>query len=158
MASDISQLQDLMKALEAGITNATPGALTQGAALQTEDLSPVMHNVTYTDKSLILQKMLKVVPVKQTLFQFNRQLSYGIFGGGAQIEGQVGQEETSDFVRLVVPICYYSHIRRVTLAANIVATFDGVKAEDRAASDAAMKIASDIEVDLFRGKVDFSNA
>ena len=153
MASDINQLQDLYKALEAGITNAAPGQLTQGAALQTEDLSPIMHNVTYTDKTLIIQKMLKVVPVKQTLFQFNRQLSYGIFGGSAMVEGEVGQEETSDFVRLVVPISYYSHIRRVTLAANLVATFDGVKAEDRAASDAALKIAGDIEFDLFRGKV-----
>jgi hypothetical protein len=158
MAGTLTQLQDLVKALEAGSYNAAPGQLVQGSALMMEDLSPVMHNVTFTDKTIILQKMLKVRPTKSTLYQYDRQLSYGIFGGSAQIEGAVGQEETSDFVRIVVPISYYSHIRRVTVVANMVATVDGQKAEDRAASDAAMKIAGDIEFDLFRGKADFSNA
>src|SRR5216684_5035539 len=64
----------------------------------------------------------------------------------------------SDIVRVVVPMCYYSHIRRVTLVANLVQTVDGKKAEARAAEDAAMKLAGDIEFDLFRGKADFSNA
>ncbi|MDE2425615.1 MAG: hypothetical protein KGO96_06875 [Elusimicrobia bacterium] len=158
MATALTQLQDLYKALEAGSYNSAPGNLVQGAALQVEELSPVMHNVTYTDKTIIIQKMLRVRPAKATLYQFDRQLSYGIFGGSAQIEGAVGQEETSQFLRVVVPMCYYSHIRRVTVVANMVATVDGQKAEDRAASDAAMKIAGDIEFDIFRGKADFSNA
>jgi len=158
MAGTLEQLQDLVKALEAGGYNAAPGDLIQGSALQIEDLSPIMNNLTFTDKTLILQKMLKVRPAKTTLYQFDRQLSYGIFGGSAQIEGAVGQEETSQYVRIVVPMCYYSHIRRVTVVANMVATVDGQKAEDRAASDATMKIAGDIEFDLFRGKADFSNA
>ena len=157
MAGTLTQLQDLVKALEAGSYNSAPGQLAQGSSLMMEDLSPVMHNVTFTDKTIILQKMLKVRPTKSTLYQYDRQLSYGIFGGSAQIEGAVGQEETSDFVRIVVPISYYSHIRRVTVVANMVATVDGQKAEDRAAADAAMKIAGDIEFDLFRGKADFSN-
>jgi hypothetical protein len=46
----IEQLQSLMKALEAGSTNAAPSTLVQGAALQVEDLSPVMHNATFEDK------------------------------------------------------------------------------------------------------------
>jgi hypothetical protein len=158
MAGTLEQLQTLVKALEAGGYNAAPADLIQGSALQIEDLSPVMNNLTFTEKTLILQKMVKVRPAKTTLFQFDRQLSYGIFGGSAQIEGAVGQEETSQYVRIVVPMCYYSHVRRVTVVANMVATVDGQKAEDRAASDAAMKIAGDIEFDLFRGKADFSNA
>jgi hypothetical protein len=158
MAGTLEQIQTLVKALEAGSYNAAPGDLIQGSALQIEDLSPVMNNLTFTEKTLILQKMVKVRPAKTTLFQFDRQLSYGIFGGSAQIEGAVGQEETSQYVRIVVPMCYYSHVRRVTVVANMVATVDGQKAEDRAASDAAMKIAGDIEFDLFRGKADFSNA
>jgi hypothetical protein len=55
-------------------------------------------------------------------------------------------------------MAYYSHLRRVTLVANLVETVDGKKAEERAASDAALKLAGDIEFDLFRGKADFSNA
>jgi hypothetical protein len=45
----------------------------------------------------------------------------------------------------------------VTLVANMVETVDGKKAEERAAADAAKKLAGDIEFDLFRGKSDFSN-
>lgn len=155
MASEVTQA--LLKALEAGNYNAAPSTLLQGSALQIEDLSPVMHNVTFDESHIKLQKMLKVESCKSTLAQFNRQLSYGVFGGSAQIEGAVGQEETSDFVRIVVPMAYYSHIRRVTVVANMVDTVDGQKAEERAASDAAKKLAADIEFDLFRGKADFSN-
>lgn len=156
MATEVTQA--LLKALEAGNYNAAPSTLVQGSALQIEDLSPVMHNVTFDDSHIKLQKMVKVDSCKSTLAQFDRQLSYGQFGGSAQLEGAVGQEETSDFVRIVVPMAYYSHIRRVTVVANMVDTVDGQKAEERAASDAAKKLAADIEFDLFRGKADFSNA
>lgn len=154
----IEQLQSLMKALEAGSYNAAPGQLVQGAALQVEDLSPVMQNVTFDDSHIKLQKMLPSKDVKQTMHQFNRQLDYGIFGGSAQFEGGIGEEDTSNYVRAIVPMAYYSTTRRVSVAANLVGAFDGVKAEDRAAADAAMKLAGDIEFDCFRGQSDFSNA
>jgi len=117
-----------------------------------------MQVVTFDESHIKLQKMVKVESCKSTLAQFDRQLSYGIFGGSAQLEGAIGQEETSDFVRVTVPMAFYSHTRRVTIVANMVATVDGVKAEERAAADAAKKIAGDIEFDLFRGLADFSNA
>ena len=154
----IEQLQSLMKALEAGSYNAAPGQLAQGAALMVEDLSPVMHNVTFDDSHIKLQKMLPSKDVKSQLHQFNRQLDYGIFGGSAQFEGGIGEEDTTNYVRAVVPMAYYSTTRRVTVAANMIGAFDGVKAEDRAAADAAMKLAGDIEFDSFRGQSDFSNA
>ena len=158
MSDVLSEIQNLVKAMEAGNYNAAPSTLTQGAALQTEDLSNVMKVTTFDESHIKLQKMLKVESCKSTLAQFDRQLSYGIFGGSAQIEGAIGQEETSDFVRVVVPMAFYSHTRRVTIVANMVATVDGTKAEERAASDAAKKIAGDIEFDCFRGLADFSNA
>ena len=154
----LAKIEELMKALDLGSYNAAPGQLVQGGALQVEDVSPVMHVVTFGDKDIKLQKDVKVSKTKGQLVQFNRTLSYGVFGGSAQLEGQVGQEETSDIIRAVVPISYYSHIRRVTIAANMAETQDGVKAEDREAQAAAKKLAGDIEFDLFRGKADFSNA
>ena len=154
----LEQLQGLVKALEAGGYDAAPGTLVQGSALQTEDLSPVMNNVTFDDSHIKLQKMIKVSPAKGTLVQFDRQLSYGGFGGSAMIEGAVGQEFTDDYVRVVVPMCFYSHVRRVTLVANMVNTVDGKDASERASASAAKKIAADIEFDLFRGKEAFSNA
>lgn len=154
----VEQLNDLMKALEAGSYNAAPGQLAQGAALQVEDLSPVMENVTFDDSHIKLQKMLSSKDAKSTLIQFNRQLDYGIFGGSAQYEGGIGEEDTSNYVRAIVPMSYYSTTRRVSIAANMIGAFDGKQAEDRSGKDAAMKLSADIEFDCFRGQADFSNA
>jgi hypothetical protein len=54
-------------------------------------------------------------------------------------------------------MAYYSLMTRPTLAATMAETFDGVGAEERVSMAAAMKIAGDVEFDLFRGKADFSN-
>lgn len=153
----VEKLNDLMKALEAGQYNAAPESLVQGSALQVEDLSPVMENVTFDDSHIKLQKMLRVEDAKSTLVQFNRQLDYGIFGGSAQYEGGIGEEDTSNYARAIVPMAYYSTVRRVTVAANMIGAFDGKQAESRASDDAAMKLAGDIEFDSFRGASDFSN-
>ena len=157
MSLDIAKLEMLKKALEAGGMNAAPGTLTQGSSLQREDLSEVMNIATYDDSKIKLQKIFKVTPAKGTLVQFNRQLDYGIFGGSAVLEGAAGQEETDSLVRAVVPMAYYVHVRRVTLQAQMVETFDGVKAEDRVEASAALKLAGDIEFHLFRGKSAYSN-
>ena len=153
----VTKIQDLVKALEAGTPSGAPSSLTQVAALQEQDLSTVMENTTWQDDEIKLQKMIKVESCKSTLAQFNVQLSYGQFGGSAQIEGHVGQEETSEYVRRTVPMCFYSHVRRVTDVAKLVALNGGGNVEDMAAADAAMKIAGDIEFDCFRGHADFSN-
>lgn len=154
----VKSLEQLVKTLEAGNYDAAPSSLVQGSALQIEDLSPVMHNVTFDDSHIKLQKIFTVKKAKSLLVQFDRQLSYGRFGGSAQREGAVGDVDVGDYIRAVVPMCFYSHIRRVTVASNMVDTIDGQKAEDREANNAAMKIAGDIEFDIFKGKADFSNA
>jgi hypothetical protein len=158
MENLIGNLQGLVKALEGGQQGGFPGSQTQGSALQIEDLSPVIQNVCWKEDIIKLQKVIKVESCKSTLAQFDRQLDYGQFGGSAQLEGAVGQEETSSIIRVVVPMAFYSHLRRTTVVANLVETVDGKKADERAAEDAAKKIAMDVEYDIFRGYADFSNA
>ncbi len=153
----VKHLQDLLKAIEGGNYNAAPSSLTQGAALQREDLSPVMQNVCFQDKQLILTKKLNTESCKSNTWQFIRQLSYGAFGGSAALEGHVGPERTGSWSRVVVPMAYYVDQRRVTEVAMLVDTFDGKKADDRSAEDAAKNLAADIEFDAFRGQDDFSN-
>lgn len=154
----IKTLENLVKTLEAGSYNAAPSTLVQGSALQMEDLSPVMHNVCWDDSHIKLQKLFAVKKAKSLLVQYNRQLSYGRFGSSARREGYVGDVQVGDYIRAVVPMCFYSHMRRVTIAANMVEAFDGEKAEDREADNAAELIAGDVEFDSFKGKADFSNA
>ena len=158
MATSVDSVQQLIKALEAGNYDAAPSTLVQGASLQIENLSPVMNLVTYEQKHIKIQKDLTVESCKSTLAQFDRQLSYGQFGGSAGLEGNVGMENTSDFVRVTVPMCYYSEVRRATIVANMVATVDGKKADERGAQDAAIRLAGDIEFDLAKGMDDFSNS
>jgi hypothetical protein len=154
----VKTLESLVKTLEAGNYNAAPSNLVQGSALQMEDLSPVMHNVCWDDSHIKLQKLFSVKKAKSILVQFNRKLSYGRFGGSARREGYVGDVKTGDYIRAVVPMCFYSQVRRVTIAANMVDTMDGIKAEDREADNAAIELAGDIEFDMFKGKSNFSNA
>lgn len=158
MASTLDKLTDLIKALEAGLAIGPPGSLTQGAALQRQDLSPVMNLVTFGEKQIKLQKALPVDKARSTLVEFNRQLSYGIPGGSATLEVSAGQDDTGDYVRAVVPMAFYVNRRTVSFAADQVEAFDGQKASEREAKNAAMKIAWDIEKDLMLGKSDFSNA
>ncbi len=153
----IKNLQLLAKAWEAGSYNAAPGTLVQGAAVQKEDLSPKMEEVSFQDKHLLLVKNLDTETCKSNSWQFNRKLSYGQFGGSAQYEGHIGQEETSEIVRAYVPMTYYSHLRKVTIVSTEIQTFDGKKSDERAAEDAAKKIAGDLEFDAMRGMDDFIN-
>lgn len=154
----IEKLDELRKALEAGNFNAKPTSLVQGSAMQVEDISPIMVNVTYNDKTLKLQKKLSVKPAKGTFIQFMRRLSYGTWGGSAQLEGAVGNEQTGDYVRAGVPMAYYSEVRRVTHVASLVKTVTGEDPKELEAEAAALRLAGDIEFDLFRGKADFTNA
>lgn len=153
----VKTLESLVKTLEAGNYNVAPSQLVQGSALQIENLEPVMHNVTFDDSHIKLQKLFSVKKAKSLLVQYNRQLSYGRFGGSAQREGAVGDVNVGDYIRATVPMCFYSCVERVTVAANMVETIDGKKAEDREADNAAMKLSADIEFDSFKGKADFSN-
>ena len=153
----VKTLESLVKTLEAGNYNVAPSQLVQGSALQIENLEPVMHNVTFDDSHIKLQKLFSVKKAKSLLVQYNRQLSYGRFGGSAQREGAVGDVNVGDYIRATVPMCFYSCVERVTVAANMVETIDGKKAEDREADNAAIKLSADIEFDSFKGKADFSN-
>jgi len=156
MASEVTQA--LLKAMEAGNYDAAPSTLTNGAALQREDLSPVMTNLCFEDQHVKLQSKLSVKKVKSLMSQFNRTLSYGQMGTSAQYDGQVGQDETADYVRITVPIGFYSHVRRVPYSATLIETADGVDAETRAKEAAGKIILADVEFDAFRGMEGFSNA
>jgi hypothetical protein len=158
MSSNLEVLQQLIKSLEAGGYNAAPGSLVQGSALQVEDLSPVMKNVTYGDQHIKLQKALKSENCKSTYPQWVRNLSVGSWDGMAVLEGGVGDEGTSDYARIGVPMAFFAKTRRVTMAADMVATVDGKKGSDREAEKAALELAGGIEFECFLGKANYSNA
>jgi len=155
----IVQIGDLMKALNAQGYDQSPSSLVQTGALQTEDLSNNLYLLTVKESQLNLQKMLGAPQKAKSLtYQFNRQNSIGQIGSSAVLEGQIGEETTSNYVRVTVPMAFYSHTRSITLQASLLQTFDGVALEEKQAKDAALKIAIDTEMDLYRGRELFSNA
>jgi len=153
----LDKLGDLIKALEAGFAVGPPGSLTQGAALQRQDLSPVMNLVTFGESKIKLQKDLPIEKATSLTVEFNRQLDYGIPGGSATLEVSAGQDDTANYVRALVPMAFYVNRRTVSFAADEMESFDGQKSSEREAKNAAMKIAFDVERDLYQGKSDFSN-
>ncbi len=158
MSTVIEKLNDISKALEAGIAVGGPGTLTQGAALGKQDLSSVMNIVTFQEKHLKLSKQIPVEKATQTLVQFRRTLAYGQFGGSATLEVGAGQQNTGSYVDAYTPMAFYADQRVVSFAAQAVTTFDGKKNLERESMAAALKLGADVEFDLYRGKADFSNA
>lgn len=157
MSNVVNELQDLKKALEAGNYNAAPGTLTQGAALQKENLDNVMKTLCFDESHIHLQKKLQVQDCKSMMIQYVRQLGYGSFGSTAQYQGGIGRDQTLQANRGLAHMCFYSTVTRNSIAAQMVETFDGVKADERSAISAARLVAGDIEFDSFRGQDGFSN-
>jgi len=147
----------LEKGLEAGYRVGSPGTWTQGAALQVEDLSPVMYNATYQEKQLFLTKELVERKAKSLTVEYDRQLSYGVMGSSATLEVSAGQDNTLDVVRDFMPVKFYTTNSRTSVALVRTESFDGMDNEARQADSCAKKIAGDIEFDMFRGQSDFSN-
>lgn len=56
-------------------------------------------------------------------------------------------QQAGDFVRVVVPMCYYSHTRRVTLVSNMVETVHGPYS--KADAELADRLAKSIVFDTF---------
>jgi len=147
----------LRKGLEAGYRVGNTGSFVQGAALQIENLENIMYNATYQNEDLYLQKELVEKKAKSTSVEYDRILSYGTMGSSATLEVSAGQDNTPDIRRDVMPIKFYTTNSRVSIAAIKIESFDGKDNEARMAESAALKLAGDLEFDMFRGQSDFSN-
>lgn len=148
----------LLKALEAGYALGAPGTNVQGAALQRQDLSGIMNNVTYQSQMLVLQRVIPTRVAKSMTVEFRRQLSWGGLEGVATLEVSAGRSITGTYESLLAAMAFYTVSSVVSFAATVVETFDNVQNEQREAHNAAMVVAGAIELDLFRGHADFSNA
>lgn len=157
-AKVMDKLTDIAKALEAGYALGPVGGRVQGAALQIQDMSPVMNNLTFGDDHIKLQKWLPTVKAKAMVYEYQRQLSYGQLDGMATLEISAGQQDQGQYVKAFAAMAFYHTQAVVSVAATMVKTFDGVNNEEREAKNAAMRISGFLERDLFSGKADFSNA
>ncbi len=153
-------IENLVKALEAGSTNGTPSSLTNGSALQRIPMPATLQKV-YADESLTL-KLSNMIPAKKhdaTDYYYNRQLSPGQLGFAAQLEETaVGAQQDAQVVKTAVPLVLYVDMRFTTNLAELVGQIDDKAASERQAEAAAENLAVSIELDMLKGKSDFSDA
>ena len=157
-AQVLEKVTTILKALEAGYAMGPAGTSTQGAALQRQDLQGIMNNVTYQSQMLVLSKVIPTRVAKSMTVEYRRQLSYGGLQGVATVEVSAGKSITGDYESLLAAMAFYTVSSIVSFAATQVQAFDNVQNEQREAHNAAMVIGAAVELDLFRGHADFSNA
>lgn len=153
-------IESLVKALEAGSTNGTPSSLTNGSALQRIPMPATLQKV-YADESLTLKlsNLIPAKPHKATDYYYDRMLSPGQLGFAAQLEETaIGAQQDLQVVRAAVPLVLYVDLRFTTTIAELVGQVDDKAASERQAEAAAENLAVSIELDMLKGKSDFSDA
>lgn len=119
------QLNILSKALEAGhiqggdIGNANQ---TNMGALKTESLEKNLKILTFRESDIRFWKRFPKSAAFSTVEEYNQQSSYGTDRGGFNNEGELPEEEDSNFVRKAELVKYLGITKSVTHPAQLVTT------------------------------------
>lgn len=112
-----SQLQDVVKALEAGQLTGQQVLNDQnasGAALKVESLDKTLKHITFKENDIKLWKRIPKLPAYNTVEEFNQLVDYGDDTGGFNREGELPQEEDSKYVRRAQLVKYLGVTKSVT--------------------------------------------
>ena len=95
-------LFNLSKAMQAGqLQGGDIGnpAQTNAGALKHESLEPTLKVITFTENEIRLYKRVPKAPAYNTFEEFNQLTSYGSQGGSFTNEGELPEEEDSQYIR-----------------------------------------------------------
>jgi len=148
-------VNDLLKAMTVGDQfPATIGELSPGAMMATvpQDLDDVLHNASFGDRQIVLQKMLKTDKVWSTVHQYVRKHSPGSAGRRFMFhrEGGLPVESDSTYSLESLAMKYLGAVRRLPIQARLVKSVagDAVKNQNK---DGALEILASLEWHLFYG-------
>ena len=108
----------LMKALSAGYAT-SPDTQSGGGALRIESLERTMHNLTFTERNLVLWKDIPKAKAFNTVEEYNVINDYGSAGGFWQ-EGEKPEESSGDYQREVAKVKFVGVSRSVTHPMTLV--------------------------------------
>lgn len=122
------QLNNLVKALEAG--HLQGGAIgdpnqTNAGALKTESLERNLKNIQFKESDIRFWKRYPKTAAFNTVEEYNQLTSYGEERGGFNREGELPEEENSQYVRKSELVKYLGVTRTVTHQMQLVKTHIG---------------------------------
>ena len=122
------QVNDLAKALEAkditgqGTLNLTTAS---GAPLKVESLDKSLKLITFRESDIVLWKKIPKLPAYNTVEEYNQLTSYGTERGGFVLEGELPNEEDSEYIRRSALVKFLGVTKSVTHPMTLVTTMIG---------------------------------
>jgi len=118
------QLAELSKALEAGSLQGGDlvGSQTNGGALKTESLESSLKLITFRESDIRFWKRFPKTAAYNTVEEYNQHTSYGADRGGFNNEGELPEEEDSQYVRKAEHVKYLGVTKSVTHPMQLVNT------------------------------------
>lgn len=118
------QLNQLSKALEAGQLQGgdLTGNQTNGGALKTESLESSLKLITFKESDIRFWKRFPKSAAFNTVEEYNQLTSYGTDRGGFNNEGELPEEEDSNYVRKAEHVKYLGVTKSVTHQMQLVNT------------------------------------
>jgi hypothetical protein len=117
-------LGNLVKALEAGSLQGgdLSGGQTNGGALKTESLDKNLKLIQFRESDIRFWKRITKSPAYNTVEEYNQLVSYGSDRGGFNREGELPEEEDSQYRRAVEHVKYLGVTKSVTHQMQLVST------------------------------------
>ncbi|HPI18754.1 MAG TPA: hypothetical protein PKY56_00150 [Candidatus Kapabacteria bacterium] len=150
------QINDLAKALEArDITGQSTLNLTtaSGAPLKVESLDKSLKLITFRESDIVLWKKVPKLPAYNTVEEYNQLISYGADRGGFNVEGELPNEEDSQYVRRSQMVKYLGVTKSVTHPMTLVNTMIG-NVIDREVKHGTLWILRKLNRALTKGNLD----
>jgi hypothetical protein len=118
------QLAELSKALEAGSIQGgdLTGNQSSGGALKTESLESSLKLITFRESDIRFWKRFPKTAAYNTVEEYNQHTSYGTERGGFNNEGELPEEEDSQYVRKAEHVKYLGVTKSVTHPMQLVNT------------------------------------
>ena len=118
------QLSELNKALEAGQLQGgdLTGDQSSGGALKTESLESSLKLITFKESDIRFWKRFPKSAAFNTVEEYNQLTSYGTDRGGFNNEGELPEEEDSNYIRKAEHVKYLGVTKSVTHQMQLVNT------------------------------------
>jgi hypothetical protein len=115
---NLENLELLQKAMTAG-SGVDAAAFTGGRALTLESLDNTLVNILHTQKEAVIFQVLKKMPVKSAVHQWDERSEVGADDGAWIPEGGDSEEADQTIARKYMTAKYLQTLRKVTLQAQI---------------------------------------
>lgn len=151
--SSMQELNQLNKALEAGqITGreTTDLSSASGAPLKVESLDKTLKHLTFKESDIVLWKNVPKKSAYNTVEEYNQLVDYGQQRGGFYNEGELPNEEDSQYIRRAQLVKFMGVVKSVTHPMTLVNTHVG-NAIEREVKNGTMWILRQLNRSLYFG-------